>query len=292
MRIPALRDFLGAEFETKPLKSAGLRVRNALKPWLIRQPPRGMSWLLTTRDGRRYKLLRYPRRIRDRRAQVEQRLRALSAHPSVPALVWSDDRHLLVEWSEGATPRPDDPHFGRRLGEAFAELYRVECEERPRGDVLEPFLARARDLEDHERLAAGSAERLADRLAAELPERVPTSMLCGDQTMANFLLDADGSLYMIDPGSFQSGLPIDLFLLGGGLYDCIDREAFHEGYAHAEGIDFPFLYAAPLALMHDVRACALQDRVLARTSRLETRRRRGLSRRVARAAASIQERLD
>lgn len=292
MRIPALRAFLDADFETRPLKSPGLRARNALKPWLIRQPPRGMSWQLTTRDGRRYKLLRYPRSVRDRREQVERRLRALSAHPAVPALLWSDDRHLLVEWSEGVTPRPEDPHFGRRLGEAFAELYRVDFQERPLDEVLEPFLAWTQELEESGHLGAGSAARMAARLASELPERVPTSMLCGDQTMANFLLDADGSLYMIDPGSFQSGLPVDLVLLGGGLYHAIDRQAFHEGYAHAEGIDFPFLHAAPLALMHDLRTCALQQRVLARTSRLEPRRRNGLAARIGETARAIRERLD
>ena len=80
MNLPGLRDFLGSNFRTEPLKPMRLRIRNGLKPWLIAQPQRAMSHLVTTQDGRRYKLLVFGRSIRDRHALIEGRLRALADH--------------------------------------------------------------------------------------------------------------------------------------------------------------------------------------------------------------------
>jgi hypothetical protein len=281
VKSPGLRAFLGSDFSTEALKPIGLRARNTLKPWLIRQPQRAMSERLTTRDGRDFKLLRYAPSILDRRDRAAHVLGMLSKHPSVPRLVWSDERNLLVEWIEGSVPRADDAHFARRLGEAFAELYRVGSQAVSRAQSVAPFLDHLRDLMAAERLPGGSDARFAAQLDSALPETVPTGMLCGDQTLANFVLDEDGSLYMIDPGSFQTGLPVDLFLVGaGGLYASIDRNAFHEGYAHANGIDFPFLHAEPLAWLQAARQTALQCRVLDTTSWLEPRRKRSLQRRV------------
>ena len=291
MNLPGLRDFLDSNFRTEPLKPIRLRIRNGLKPWLIAQPQRAMSHLVTTQDGRRYKLLVFGRSIRDRHALIEGRLRALADHPCVPALLWSDPSHLLVEWVEGTTPRADDPHFARCLGEAFAELYRVRFTPRNRGDVVAEACEHARRLSESRRLPARSEASLAARLEASLPESVPASMLCGDQNLANFVLDPEGSLHMIDPGSFQSNLPIDIFLIGGSLYQRIDRDSFHEGYAHAGGIDFPFQHLEPLALIQLVRHCALQCRVLDQTSLLEARRRRNLRGSIDEELARVREHL-
>ena len=117
-------------------------------------------------------------------------------------------------------------------------------------------------------------------------------MLCGDPDLANFVLAKDGSLSMIDPGSFQSDLPIDIFFIGGGLYDAIDRDAFHEAYTHAEGIDFPFRHQEALRLMHAARQCALQVVVLEHTSFLEAKRRRILEARVGEKIAALRAQLE
>ncbi len=282
MKLPGLRDFLGTEFTATPLKPIGLRARNALKPWLIRQPQRAMSYRVETRDGRLLKLLHFGHSIADLRATIEERLRALASLDCVPALLWSDPTNLVTEWVDGAKPAADDPHFARRLAEAFAELYRVGFEERGRDEVLSGLLELTRPLFESRRLPPPSERRLEERLTGELPERVPTGTLCGDQTLANFVLTEDGALSMIDPGSFRPRLPIDVFFVGGsGLYERIDRDAFHEGYAHAEGIDFPFTATEALQLFQLARHCALQSRVLDRTPFVEARRKRNLQRSVA-----------
>lgn len=279
MKLPELRDFLGVDFSAMPLKSIGLRARNALKPWLIRQPKRAMSYRIDAGDGRTLKLLHFGRSIAERHAMIEERLRALAPLDCVPSLIWRDETHLVMEWVEGATPNADDPHFARRLAEAFAELYRVGYEERPRDEVVADLLELTRPLFGSGLLPAEAEGRLEDQLVGSLPGRIPTGMLCGDQTLANFVLTPDGALSMIDPGSFQPRLPIDIFFLGdGGLYDKIDRAAFHESYAHAQGIDFPFTAAEPLALFQLARRCALEGRVLDRTPAFEVRRRRNLQR--------------
>ena len=140
MKLPELRDFLGTDFSAVPLKPIGLRARNTLKPWLIRQPRRAMSFRIETGDGRRLKLLHFGRTIADRRATVEERLRALASLQCVPTLVWSDPANLVTEWVEGEAPAADDPHFARRLAEIFADLYRVDFEERARGDLVSELL--------------------------------------------------------------------------------------------------------------------------------------------------------
>ncbi len=293
MKRLELRAFLGCDFTTRPLKPVGLRARNTLKPWLIRQPQRAMSHLVTAEDGRRFKLLRFPASIVHRREEIEGRLRALAHHPAVPRLALADDHHLLVEWATGTTPRADDPHFARRLGESFAALYRVQQSARPRDEVVSTFVACVSELQQAGRLSPGSDARMAARLEAALPGTIPTSILCGDQTLANFVQCEDGSLFMIDPGSFQSALPIDLFFVGNdGLYDRIDRDAFHEGYGDAGGIEFPFLHAGPLAWMQAARQSSLRSRVLDRTSWLERRRKRNLERRVREGLEALQRVLD
>jgi hypothetical protein len=281
VKLPGLQDFLGCDFEATPLKTLGLRARNALKPWLIRQPRRAMSWRIRSGDGRSYKLLRYHRGSADRHQRTRDLLGRLTSHPAVPALAWSDERHLLVTWVDGATPRMDDPHFARRLGEALARLYRADLHDRPRPKALEPFVAHLHELADSRRLPHDAPDRFAERLEDWLPESIPCGLLCGDQTLANFVLAADGSLFMIDPGSFQAGLPVDLFLMGaGGLYASIDRRAFHEGYEREGGLDFPFRHAEPLAWLSAARQTALQCRVLDATSALERSRRGSLARRI------------
>ena len=281
MKLPELRDFLGTRFTATPLKPIGLRARNALKPWLIRQPQRAMSYRIETNDGRLFKLLHFGRSIADRHAMLEERLRALASLDCVPNLLWSDSTNLVTEWVDGATPDADDPHFARRLAEAFAELYRVSFEEQRRDDVVSDLLELTRPLFESGQLRSPSERRLEERLAIGLPERVPTATLCGDQNLANFILTGDGALSMIDPSSFQPRLPIDIFFVGsGGLYEKIDRDAFHEGYAHAEGIDFPFTATEALQLFQLARHCALLSRGLERTSLVESRRRRNLQRSV------------
>ena len=249
MKLPELRDFLGTDFSAAPLKPTLLRARNALKPWLIRQPQRAMSYRIETSDGRRLKLLHFGRSIANRHAMVEERLRALASLDCVPTLVWSGPTSLLTEWVEGETPAVADPHFASRLAEIFADLSRVGFEE---------------------------------RLTSELPARVPTGTLCGDQNLANFILSQDGALSMIDPASLQPNLPIDIFLVeSGGLYDRIDRAAFHESYTRAGGIDFPFTATEVLKLFQLARHCALQSHVLERTPFVEVRRRRNLKRSIS-----------
>jgi hypothetical protein len=276
-----LRDFLGVDFTAIPLKPIGLRARNALKPWLIRQPQRAMSYRIETTDGRLLKLLHFGRSIADRHEMIEERLRALASLDCVPALLWSDPTNLVTEWVDGATPDADDPHFARRLAEAFAELYRVGFEELARDEVVSDLLELTRRLFESGQLRPPCEHRLEERLEIGLPERVPTGTLCGDQTLANFILTADGALSMIDPSSFRPRLPIDVFFVGsGGLYERIDRDAFHEAYAHAEGIDFPFTCTEALRLFQLARHCALQLRVLDRTPFVESRRRRNLQRSV------------
>ncbi len=282
MKLPGLRDFLGADFSAAPLKPVRLRARNALKPWLIRQPQRAMSYRIETSDGRLLKLLHFGRSIADRHAMIEERLRALASLDCVPTLLWSDPTNLVTEWVDGATPAADDPHFARRLAEVFAELYRVGFEERTRDEVVSGLLELTRPLFESGRLPASCERRLEERLAGGLPRWVPTGMLCGDQSLANFILTGDGALSMIDPSSFQPTLPIDIFFVAsGGLYERIDRDAFHEGYTHAEGIDFPFTCTEDLKLFHLARHCALQSHVLGRTPFVEVRRRSNLERSVA-----------
>jgi hypothetical protein len=292
LKLAGLRDFLGADYASVPLKPIGLRARNALKPWLIRLPQRAMSWRIETRDGRRFKLLAFGRSMRAKRGLMEEHLVALSGLDCVPALVWSDERHLLVEWVEGRTPRVDEPIFARRLAEAFAELYRVGFAWRPRSDLVSGLVEQVRPLFESGRLPNRLEGRLESRLSAALPESVPTAMLCGDQTLANFVLTPEHGLAMIDPGSFQRELPIDIFLAGGSLYDSIDRGAFHEAYAHAQGIDFPFTHREGLRLFHLARSSALQGRVLDRTPAVEVRRKRGLRRRLDAVLARLREALE
>ncbi len=291
MNPSGLREFLGSDYEVKPLKSRGLLLRNALKPWLIRQPPRGMAYLIEAGDGRRFKLVRFPRPARERCAAIAERLRVLADHPAVPALVWSDRAHLLCEWIEGYEPSVDDEGFARRLGAAFAALYRFGYEEQSRETVLEPFLGFARELAAAGGLEAALASRFESRLLESLPSRIPTSILCSDQNVANFRVRDDGHMYMIDPGAFQSRQPVDLFLVGDGLYDEIRKDAFHEEYGRAGGIEFPFAHLDALGLMHGVRYAALQVRLLQRTSFLERRRRRSLTRRIEGILESLRHRL-
>lgn len=280
MNPPGLRDFLGESFTATPLKPLGLRARNALKPWLIRQPQRAMSYRIETSGGRRLKLLHFARSIADRRAVIEERLRALACLDCVPALVWSDPANLVIEWAGGRTPDARDPRFAPRLAEAFAALYRIGFEEQTRDALVSGLLDLTRPLFESERLPPACESRLGERLASLLPGRVPTGMLCGDQSLANFVLSDEGALWMIDPGSFQPGLPIDIFFVGGGLYERIDRDAFHECYTRAEGIDFPFAHVEALKLFQLARHCALQSRVLGSTPFVEAHRKRKLARSV------------
>jgi hypothetical protein len=277
---PGLRSFLSSSYTSEPLKPIGLRVRNALKPWLIRQPQRAMSYRVSTPDGRRYKLLRFGRSIRDRHRAVADRLQQLADLSFVPSLVWQDERHLLVEYVEGESPRVDDAHFARCLGETLAALYRVGFAERHRKEIVDDVLLHAQELVEAGRLPRTAEEHLVDLLESQLPEKIPTATLCGDQTLANFVLDRDGALHLIDPGAFQENLPIDIFFVCGGLYDRIDRDAFHRAYAAAGGIDFPFRHAEALELIQLVRRCALECRVLATTPPLEVRRHRTLRRKI------------
>ncbi len=279
MKLAGLQEFLGARFTTTPLKPLRLRVRNALKPWPIRQPQRAMSYRIETSDGRRLKLLRFGRSMEARHALLEERLRGLASLDCIPTLVWSDATSLVTEWVEGRAPSAADPHFARRLAEIFAELYRASLEERSRDEVVLDLLTATRSLFAAKHLPSSYQGRLDARLRSELPERVPSGTLCGDQTLDNFILGADGALSIIDPGSLQEKLPIDIFLVeSGGLYDSIDRGAFHESYSHAGGIDFPFTAAEPLRLFQLARHCALQLEVLESTPRFEVRRRQNLER--------------
>ena len=61
MKPAGLLDFLGCEARLVPLKSRGLRLRNHLKPWLIRQPRRAISYRVEAADGRVFKLLIFSR---------------------------------------------------------------------------------------------------------------------------------------------------------------------------------------------------------------------------------------
>ena len=291
MKPSGLRAFLGSDFDSAPLKPIGLRARNTLKPWLIRQPQRAMSRLVTTRDGRRFKLLTFGRSILDKRRAIETRLRAMDDLAFVPALRWSDERHLLVDWVEGETPRADDPVFARCLGESLAQLYRVDLAKASREGLVADLLEQTRPLFASGRLEARFEERLVARLSAELPEEVPTSVLCGDQNLANFVLTAEGSLSMIDPGSFQSGQPIDIFFAEGDLQDAIDRDAFHSAYESAGGIAFPFAHREPLRLFQLARGSALQARVLDTTPFFERRRARNLARALATRLTQLREAL-
>ena len=149
-----------------------------------------------------------------------------------------------------------------------------------------------RPLFESKRLPSSCQRRLEDRLTGELPERVPTGMLCNDQALANFILTRDGALSIIDPASLQPGLPIDIFLVeSGGLYDRIDRAAFHESYTHAGGVDFPFTATDVLKLFQLARHCALQSHVLERTPFVEVRRRRNLRRSISGKLDELQSEL-
>jgi len=274
-----LQDFLGTGFTATPLKPMSLRLRNALKPWPIRQPQRAMSYRIEASDGRRLKLLRFGRSMAERHAVLEQRLRRLASLDCIPTLVWSDEASLVTEWVEGEAPSVEDPHFARRLAEIFAELYRADLEERSRDAIVSDLIDSTDSLFAGSRLPIACRQRLETRLTSELPERIPSSTLCGDQTLDNFILAADGTLSIIDPGSLQERLPIDIFLVeSGGLYERIDRDAFHESYSHAGGIEFLFTAAEPLRLFQLARHCALQLGVLETTPRFEARRRRNLER--------------
>lgn len=279
MKLLGLQEFLGTRITTTALKPRSLRVRNALKPWPIRQPQRAMSYRIDTSDGRRLKLLRFGRSMAARHALLEERLRRLASLDCVPTLVWSDATSLVTEWIEGQAPSFEDPNFARRLAEIFAELYRFNLEERSRDEVVSDLLDSTRSLFAESRLPEACQHRLEARLTRELPERVPSGTLCGDQTLDNFILAEDGTLSIIDPGSLQERLPIDIFLVeSDGLYDRIDRAAFHESYDHAGGVGFPFTAVEPLRLFQLARHCALQLDVFETTPRFEARRRRNLGR--------------
>lgn len=286
MKLPGFREFLGSDFKTVPLKPVRLRARNALKPWLIRQPQRAMSYRIETSDGRRLKLLRFGRSSAHQHKTIEARLRSLAPLACVPGLLWSDSTNLVSEWVEGAKPDADDPHFARSLAVSFAQLYRFGFHEQTRDEVVASLLEETRPFFETRKLPAACHPRLEERLTNELPERVPTGTLCGDQTLANFVLTPAGNVSMIDPASLQPNLPIDIFLVErGGLYDKIDRAAFREGYSRAGGLDFPFTATGALQLFQLARHSALQSGVLERTPVFEVRRRRNLMR-------SLRPRLD
>jgi len=272
----ALRDFLGGDYRVEALKSVGLRARNLLKPWLIRQPRRSMACVVHGPDGRRYKLL--PRLRPEQLQSLAETLRLLAPLDAVPNLLWADSRDLLVEWVDGSPPDLAAPSFPVRLGEVFAALHRIGRREAPVDELLEAARADAERLRRGGHLSAALADAIPARLAGELPDRIPQAMLYRDQTRANFLVDDRGDIHLIDLGSFQADLPVDLFLAGSEVYEAIDQAAFREAYAAAGGGDFPFRHGSALKLVHALRVCAREAHILSTLFAFERARRQRLER--------------
>lgn len=265
--------FLGPGFVTTPLKRWQTRLRNRLKPWLIRLPRRAMAYLVEASDGRRFKLIRgsFEEELALQTARTADEM--LSDYDHVPRLKWRGEKELLFEFIEGTEPDVTTSEFAAKLGVAYAGLHRTNHGQMERGQLHDQYACNFDSLIEKGLLSGSDRERFDARVEDGLPERIDTGMVCVDPKGENFIVDPTGRLYFIDVVSLKAGLPVDPYLVGSNMFGQIEQAMFEKSYRDAGGVDYLLHARDTLTLLELTRRCDQEVRVLAGTRRIDARRR-------------------
>ena len=232
-----------------PLKAAKVyRARQLRRALGERRALPALPYLVTLRDGRRFKLLRGTGSARATVAGLVQLHAVVGGLPCVPRLVAHDAENLLLEWIDGAAPRIDDPAFAAALGRTLAALHGIEANVVERASLVATLDAIVERAMRAQALNQRGAERMR-AWYAQLPERVRTSVTYADLKEGNLCWGTNGELVLFDLGSFRRHSVTDEHLFAGKLSSpslwsrLSHRDAFREAYLAAPGA-YPHLFEA------------------------------------------------
>lgn len=228
-----LNSVLNERYRAVSLKPLSRRLRNLQKKRGKRQPD---VYLVTAESGARYKWLRAGAGNADKLARIVDLYEALKHLDFIPRMIWHDERNILFKYVEGPFADLDSSEFAMSLGGVMARLFLVEQQAARLGEQASGTAA---SLEYLEKTGLVSAA-LKDRVAAAMESARDVELLKGFvyadcSKPGNYVVGAEGRLFLIDLGGFQGGRLLGEALFGSPLWSRIDRESFRRGYAAAGG---------------------------------------------------------
>ena len=252
MKTKGLYDIIGSDFKSYHLTSLKKRVINNLKRPEARQPS---VHKIVTKDNRIYKLLRVGKGNKGL-VRLQKKIDIFNELDYVPKILFSNDDTILLEFIEGASPDTSGADFARAFGEILADLHNRKVGSKPEGYLDEikgnlDFLKNRGSIDDH------SAEKIWEKYLSIKPDVIRTSMVYADiNKPSNYIFTQDRKLFLIDLGSFQEGQVTGEFLLGGPIYNTIDRDVFKDAYLKSGGARFIFDHQQFIAINNLIRLAA------------------------------------
>ncbi len=244
-----IKNILKEKYTLHNLKSWRKRLNNMLQKPKVRQP---YVYLVKTQSQKKYKLLRTEVPDNKHLTKIHQRMSFLQEIDFLPKLVWSDEKHILFEYVEGAFPKPEDKNFVKALALNMVKIHSLNVSWIPTKEALPTIQEELQFIAKMGLIDDSLLQKLWSYLQEIAPQQIRHSFVYGDQALPNFILSPDNKLFFIDFGSFQKSVATDHFFINGSIYKSIDQECFREHYIQNGGDSFIFDNKEFLEIFNDI----------------------------------------
>jgi hypothetical protein len=252
-------ELVGKKFSETAIKRFHIRIRNHLKKQENRQP---VVFRLKLENGIIFKLLKSKQSDNFELKRISENISKIKDLHIAPKIVQNNINSLLVEYIEGVFPNPEDNSFCLDLASIFAKLHNVDSSLKDTSITKHncqkdiDFLYSSKLIN---KLEADKLNRILDDL---LPEKMVYGISYTDHNMGNFIYDKNGKLWLIDLGSFQSELPLDMYLPHGRLKNIVASTEFENEYISNGGYSQIFEHQKILKVIASIRAAAMNKMIL------------------------------
>ena len=250
----SLAGVLAIGYRIHRLKSWRVTVhRGVRRLWFDAKSLNPIPYLVETKAGTKFKLLRADRANRSRLKLLLYTWDAVKTLDFVPRIIWHDEHNILFEYVEGAHPNLADVDFARAFGRNLARVNALDVDALEASTVIRTAQVYLSELVSNQLISNEYACTLIDGLGRRIPCKMRTSLVYQDMQAGNFCLTEDDRLVFIDLGGFQRGRLADEGFVGHGQAGKIDFSTFERSYLESGGTRDLFQWKDIIVALSDLR---------------------------------------
>lgn len=222
-----IKKHVGQITHSYKVKSLPVRIRNGFKKVSLKQPTVS---IISNQHGEKFKILQFHKNSTSESVRIREIYHKVQSMVNIPEIIYESDHKLIAKYIVGNFPDFSDTKFlstvATQLGTLHSSTMYLAKTNRLKKKVLEDI----EHLQTKAVLDKKQAHDLNRFIEKELPQKCYFSATYADHNKGNFILDSEDKVHLIDLGSFQDSIPLEMHFTYGPFSTIKNNDCFKSIY--------------------------------------------------------------